>query len=160
MNLNCAPEIKGRLVSRDLLRTEWGLYIPHDAIWFETAFPSGPKSLNSSASKYLVFVTSHSDLPVSPSLFLFTSLLHLIHQHYKIQYWKFSNTFEKWVETQWLSLLKYLFVLIKIFWKDWCYAQVAKSPSDHQGTDIRCKSKRVFITKLELGLPPIPMQQL
>ena len=41
-----------------------------------------------------------------------------------------------------------------------CYAQVAKSPSDHQGADIRCKSKRVFITKLELGLPPIPTQQL
>ena len=41
-----------------------------------------------------------------------------------------------------------------------CYAQVAKSPNDHQGADIRCKSKRVFITKLELGLPPIPTQQL
>ena len=35
-----------------------------------------------------------------------------------------------------------------------CYAQVAKSPNDHQGADILCKSKRVFITKLELGLPP------
>ena len=35
-----------------------------------------------------------------------------------------------------------------------CYAQVAKSPNDHQGADIRCKSRRVFITKLELGLPP------
>ena len=35
-----------------------------------------------------------------------------------------------------------------------CYAQVAKSPNDHQGADIPCKSKRVFITKLELGLPP------
>ena len=35
-----------------------------------------------------------------------------------------------------------------------CYAQVAKSPSDHQGADIPCKNKRVFITKLELGLPP------
>ena len=41
-----------------------------------------------------------------------------------------------------------------------CYAHVAKSPNDHQGADIQCKSKRVFITKLELGLPPIPMQQL
>ena len=41
-----------------------------------------------------------------------------------------------------------------------CYAQVAKSPNDHQGADIRCKSKRVFITKLELGLPLIPTQQL
>ena len=41
-----------------------------------------------------------------------------------------------------------------------CYAQVAKSPNDHQGADIRCKSNRVFITKLELGLPPIPTQQL
>ena len=41
-----------------------------------------------------------------------------------------------------------------------CYAQVAKSPNDHQGADIRCKSKRVFITKLELGLPPILTQQL
>ena len=41
-----------------------------------------------------------------------------------------------------------------------CYAQVAKSPNDHQGANIRCKSKRVFITKLELGLPPILMQQL
>ena len=41
-----------------------------------------------------------------------------------------------------------------------CYAQVAKSPNDHQGAGIRCKSKRVFITKLELGLPPLPMQQL
>ena len=41
-----------------------------------------------------------------------------------------------------------------------CYAQVAKSPNDHQGADIRCKSKRVFITKLELGLPPISTQQL
>ena len=41
-----------------------------------------------------------------------------------------------------------------------CYAQVAKSPNDHQGADIRCKSKRVFIIKLELGLPLIPTQQL
>ena len=41
-----------------------------------------------------------------------------------------------------------------------CYAQVAKSPNDHQGANIRCKSKRVFITKLELGLPPLPMQRL
>ena len=38
-------------------------------------------------------------------------------------------------------------------------AQVAKSPNDHQGADIRCKSKRVFITKLELGLPPIPTRE-
>ena len=35
-----------------------------------------------------------------------------------------------------------------------CYAQVTKSPNDYQGANIRCKSKRVFITKLELGLPP------
>ena len=42
----------------------------------------------------------------------------------------------------------------------WCYAQVAKSPNGHQGADIRCKSKRVFITKLELGLPPILTQRL
>ena len=41
-----------------------------------------------------------------------------------------------------------------------CYAQVAKSPNAHQGADIQCKSKRVFITKLELGLPPILTQQL
>ena len=41
-----------------------------------------------------------------------------------------------------------------------CYAQVAKSPNDHQGADIRCKSKRVFITKLKLGLPPLLMQRL
>ena len=42
-----------------------------------------------------------------------------------------------------------------------CYAQVAKSLSDHQGADIiRCKSKSIFITKLELGLPLIPTQQL
>ena len=50
-----------------------------------------------------------------------------------------------------------------LIWEDSicrCYAQVAKSPSDHQGADIRCKSKRVFITKLELGLPPILTQRL
>ena len=41
-----------------------------------------------------------------------------------------------------------------------CYAQVAKSPKDHQGADIQCKSKRVFITKLELGLSPSPTQRL
>ena len=41
-----------------------------------------------------------------------------------------------------------------------CYAQVAKSPNAHQGADIQCKSKRSFITKLELGLPPMPTQQL
>ena len=41
-----------------------------------------------------------------------------------------------------------------------CYAQAAKSPKDHQGADIWCKSKRVFITKLELGLPPSPTQRL
>ena len=40
-----------------------------------------------------------------------------------------------------------------------CYVQVAKSPNDHQGADIRCKSKRVFITKLEVGLPPIPREE-
>ena len=28
-----------------------------------------------------------------------------------------------------------------------------KSPNDHQEANIRCKSKRVFITKLELGVP-------
>ena len=49
----------------------------------------------------------------------------------------------------------------KMDWNGWiCYAQVAKSPSDHQGADIWYKSKRVFITKLELGLPPLPMQRL
>ena len=41
-----------------------------------------------------------------------------------------------------------------------CYAQVPKSPNGHQGAGIQCKSKRVFITKLELGLPPIPTQRL
>ena len=41
-----------------------------------------------------------------------------------------------------------------------CYAQVTKSPNDHQGADIQCKSNRVFITKLELGLPLILTQQL
>ena len=41
-----------------------------------------------------------------------------------------------------------------------CYAQVTKSPNDHQGADIRCQSKRVFITKLELGLPPLLTQRL
>ena len=41
-----------------------------------------------------------------------------------------------------------------------CYAQVAKSPNDHQGAGVRCKSKRVFITKLELGLPQIPTKRL
>ena len=41
-----------------------------------------------------------------------------------------------------------------------CYAQVAKSPNDHQAAGIRCKSKRVFITKLELGLPPLLTQRL
>ena len=41
-----------------------------------------------------------------------------------------------------------------------CYAQVVKSPNDHQGADIRYKSKRGFITKLELGLPPLPTQRL
>ena len=40
------------------------------------------------------------------------------------------------------------------------YAQVAKSPNDHQGADVRCKSKRVFITKLKLGLSPLPTQLL
>ena len=42
----------------------------------------------------------------------------------------------------------------------WCYAQVTKSPNDHLGTNIRCKSKRVFITNLELGLPLWPTQRL
>ena len=41
-----------------------------------------------------------------------------------------------------------------------CYAQVAKSPNDHQGGSIRRKSKRVFIIKLELGLPPLLTQRL
>ena len=41
-----------------------------------------------------------------------------------------------------------------------CYAQVAKSPNDHQRADIRCKSKRVFITKLELGLLLLSTQRL
>ena len=35
-----------------------------------------------------------------------------------------------------------------------------KSPSDHQGADIWCKSKRVFITKLELGIPLLQTQWL
>ena len=41
-----------------------------------------------------------------------------------------------------------------------CYTQVAKSPNDHQGADVRCKSKRVFLTKLELGLPLLLTQRL
>ena len=41
-----------------------------------------------------------------------------------------------------------------------CCAQVTKFPNDHQVADIQCKSKRVFITKPELGLPLIPMQRL
>ena len=45
-------------------------------------------------------------------------------------------------------------------WTTRCYAQVVKSPNDHQGAGIWCKSKRVFMTKLELGLPPLPTQRL
>ena len=41
-----------------------------------------------------------------------------------------------------------------------CYAQVAKSPNDHLGANVRCKSKRVFITKLKLGLSPLWTQRL
>ena len=86
---------RGRLVSRDLLRTE--VRIVHttwpNLVWKLLFQLRSQISLNSSASKYLVFVTSHSDLPVSPSLLLFTSLLHLVHQHCKIQYWGVSNTF-------------------------------------------------------------------
>ena len=41
-----------------------------------------------------------------------------------------------------------------------CYAQVTKSPNDHQGADIQCKSMTVFITKLKLGLPLLLMQRL
>ena len=41
-----------------------------------------------------------------------------------------------------------------------CYTQVVKSPNDHQGADVQCKSKRVFITKLELGLPLLLTQRL
>ena len=78
MDLNCAPENRVRLVSRDLLRT--GVRIKHTTwpnLFCKLIFqPRSQISLNSSASKYLVFVTSHSDLPVSPSLFLFTSLHH------------------------------------------------------------------------------------
>ena len=46
------------------------------------------------------------------------------------------------------------FYFHKIENRGMCYAQVAKSPNDHQGADIPCKNKRVFITKLKLGLPP------
>ena len=57
-----------------------------------------------------------------------------------------------------LLLLIFPFTIPDEMW--YCYAQVAKSPNDHQGANIRCKSKRVFITKLELGLPPILTQWL
>ena len=33
-----------------------------------------------------------------------------------------------------------------------CYAQVAKSPNDHQGADIRCKSKS-FYYQARAGAP-------
>ena len=120
MNLNCAPEIKGRLVSRDLLSTEVRIiHTPWPNVVWKLLFQLRSQvSLNFSGSKYLFFVTSHSDLPVSPCLFLFTSLLHLVHKYCKIQNWGVSNTFSKWVETQWLFLLKYLFVLIKVFWRN------------------------------------------
>ena len=52
------------------------------------------------------------------------------------------------------------FYFHKIENRGMCYAQVAKSPNDHQGADIRCKNKRVFITKLELGLPLLLTQRL
>ena len=85
MNLNCAPEIKGRLVSRDLLSTEVRIiHTPWPNVVWKLLFQLRSQvSLNFSGSKYLFFVTSHSDLPVSPCLFLFTSLLHLVHQHCK-----------------------------------------------------------------------------
>ena len=82
MDLNSAPgkkkkkKKKDRLVSRDLLRTE--VRIIHTTgpnLLCKLLFQLRSQiSLNSSASKYLIFVTSYSDLPVSPSFFLFTSL--------------------------------------------------------------------------------------
>ena len=67
-----------RLVSRDLLRTE--VRIIHTTgpnLFCKLLFQLRSQiSLNSSASKHLDFVTSHSDLPVSPSLLLFTSIHH------------------------------------------------------------------------------------
>ena len=71
------------------------------------------------------------------------------------KYWSFSFSIsppmnmQDWFPLGWTDLIS-----------SKCYAQVAKSPSDHQGADIWCKSKRVFITKLELGLPPLPTQRL
>ena len=35
-----------------------------------------------------------------------------------------------------------------------CYAQVAKSPNDHQGADIRCKSKS-FYYQARAGAPTV-----
>ena len=78
MDLNCAPEKGERLICRDLLRTEVRfIHTTWTDLFWKLLFQLKTQStLNSSASKYIVFVTSHSDLPVSPSLFLFTSLLH------------------------------------------------------------------------------------
>ena len=47
MDLNCAPEKRGRLVSRDLLRTEVRIIHTRGPICFENCFSnSGPKSLS------------------------------------------------------------------------------------------------------------------
>ena len=43
-------------------------------------------------------------------------------------------------------------VLTKIYYDLW-YAQIAKSPNDHQGAHIPCKSKRVFNYQAGAGAP-------
>ena len=58
----------------------WGLYIPQWLTSLENLFSnSSPISFSIlQLLKYFIFVTSHSDLPVSSSLLLFISHLHLV----------------------------------------------------------------------------------
>ena len=61
----------------------WGLNLPHGQTSFgKRLFQFRFQALSiSQLLEYLVCVTAHSDLPVSPSLLLFTLYLHPVHQH-------------------------------------------------------------------------------
>ena len=80
MDLTCVLGAKkGKKSSSEISRgLNCRLYIPHGQACFENCFSiSGPKSLSiTQLLKYLIFVASPSNPPVSPSLLLFTSLLY------------------------------------------------------------------------------------
>ena len=153
----CSRKERDRMVSRDLLRTEVRIiHATWSNLFWKLLFQlRSQMSLSSSASKYLVFVTSHSDLPISLTLFLFTSLLYLVHQHWEIQQWRDSNILYKWLKL-WRSHVSSKIPTNNVIpwtWREWVHdcihwsQQNSKSPVYEQVIFQKGVQKSQFLHK-------------